>query len=354
MEGSPLGSVHMRCVIIAEAGVNHNGSLDLALRLLDAAATAGADAVKFQTFRSEALVAKGAAKAAYQKIGTGDGDQLSMLRALELPLEAYPLLKQRCHELGLQFLSTPFDSDSADFLVSLGMTCFKVPSGELTHFSFLKDLAQRGFPLIVSTGMAHLEEVRQAVNVIRETRDAQGFHEPLAASLTLLHCTSNYPAAFSNVNLKAMQTLQQEFGLPVGYSDHTVDILIAPVAVALGAQVIEKHFTLDHSLPGPDHQASLEPDRFVEMVKAIRNVECALGSGIKEPQESEIPIRAVVRRSVTLQHFLQAGASLTEPDLVLLRPGHGIQPSDIKKVLGRRVLKDLEAGHTLEWSDLAE
>ena len=290
----------MRCFIIAEAGVNHNGSDELALRLVEAAADAGADAVKFQTFRAELLAKPGSEKAVYQKSQTGAGDQLSMLRELELSESQHRLLQPRCEQLGIEFMSTPFDQPSVDFLLDLGVRRLKIPSGELTNHPFLKYISTKGVPLILSTGMASLEEVQDAVQVVRSVREQHAFTEPLAEVLTLLHCTSNYPAARENVNLRAMQTLHQATGLPVGYSDHTEGILVAPVAAALGATVIEKHFTLDHSLPGPDHAASLEPDELSEMIRNIRNVETLLGSSEKTPTQSELLVRDVVRRSVTL------------------------------------------------------
>ncbi len=342
----------MRCFIIAEAGVNHNGSEELALRLVEAAADAGADAVKFQTFRAELLAKPGSEKAVYQKSQTGAGDQLSMLRELELSESQHRLLQPRCEQLGIEFMSTPFDQPSVDFLLDLGVRRLKIPSGELTNHPFLKYISTKGVPLILSTGMASLEEVQDAVQVVRSVREQHAFTEPLAEVLTLLHCTSNYPAAHENVNLRAMQTLHQATGLPVGYSDHTEGILVAPVAAALGAIVIEKHFTLDHSLPGPDHAASLEPDELSEMIRNIRNVETLLGSPEKTPTQSELPVRDVVRRSVTLTRQVSRGHTLTQEDLVLLRPGTGIPPKALEQLIGRTVKTDLPPWHTLCWSDL--
>jgi N-acetylneuraminate synthase len=340
----------MGCFIIAEVGVNHNGSAGTALQLVEAAARAGADAVKFQTFRAERLVRAGAEKAAYQQAATGAGDQLSMLRALELAPDAHERLVRRCAELGIEFMSTPFDIESASFLAGLGMRRIKIPSGELTNHPFLRELAALGLPLILSTGMATLEEVKAAVAVIRRAREH--LPGPLGDALTLLHCTSNYPTALADVNLRALQTLQRECSLPVGYSDHTRDILVAPLAVAMGAVVIEKHLTLDHGLPGPDHAASLEPDEFARMVTAIRDAELALGTGVKAPAESELPIRALVRRSVTLRRPVRAGETLKAEDLELLRPGDGIPPGELRTVVGRRARASLPAGHTLQWADL--
>ncbi|MBM5796676.1 MAG: N-acetylneuraminate synthase [Cyanobacteria bacterium K_Offshore_0m_m2_072] len=341
------------CLVIAEAGVNHNGSLELAHQLVELAAEAGADVVKFQTFKAEQLASRRAPKAAYQVDQTGGGDQLAMLRQLELPLEAFAELANHCRELGIGFLSTPFDLASAEALIALGMRCLKVPSGELTNAPLLRGLAATGLPLIVSTGMATLDEVEQAVEWITAARAAAGHGAPLAEALTLLHCTSNYPTPLAAVNLRAMQTLAQRFGLPVGYSDHTAGISVAPLAVALGARVIEKHFTLDRTLPGPDHQASLEPDELAALVQQVRAAETALGSPEKAPVAAELEVRVAARRSVTLARDLPAGAALAAADLTLQRPGHGIAPVDLEQVLGRQLKAALSAGHTLQWGDLA-
>lgn len=340
--------------IIAEAGVNHNGSTGLALQLVDVAAEAGADAVKFQTFKAETLVRAGAEKAEYQKKQTGDGDQFSMLKALELSEEAHRQVAARCREKGILFMSTPFDLEAADFLLGLGMTFIKVPSGELTNHPFLAELARRNRPLILSTGMGSLDEIREAVAVIDRTREVSGLGARPEGFLTVLHCTSNYPALPGDVNLTAMNTIGRELGVPVGYSDHTNGITIAIAATALGASVIEKHFTLDRDLPGPDHAASLEPNELAAMVRAIRDVERALGDGVKAPRPSELPVRALVRRSLTLARPVTAGNLLTGDDLVLLRPGTGIPPKHLDEVAGqRRAARDLPAGHTLTWDDLA-
>src|SRR3989344_3656296 len=277
----------MTCFIIAEAGVNHNGSEKLALQLVEAAAKAGADSGKLQTFKAGNLVSPGADKADYQRRQTGKGDQFSMLQKLELPAAMYPTMYQRCLELGIEFMSTPFDSEAADMLIGIGMKRIKVPSGEITNHPFLEFLAAKDLPLIVSTGMATLEEVREAVEVIGRARKRAGLSTPLKSRLTLLHCTSNYPTEFQDVNLRAMQTLQQVFDVPVGYSDHTRGTVVPVAATAIGAVVIEKHFTLNRDLPGPDHLASIEPQEFSEMVAGIRVVEQSLGSGEKEPRPNE-------------------------------------------------------------------
>jgi N,N'-diacetyllegionaminate synthase len=338
--------------IIAEAGVNHNGDESLALRLVETAAKCGADAVKFQTFSADKLVTQGAAKAEYQKEATGAGDQYSMLKALEMSEPLHRKLLARCAELGIEFMSTPFDEDAADFLLELGMRRIKIPSGEITNEPFLAFLGAKGAPLILSTGMASLEEITRAVEVIKVARLNAEHSEPLNNALTILHCTSNYPALCNDVNLRAMQTIAAETGLPVGYSDHTLGIAVSTAAVAMGARVIEKHFTLDRNLPGPDHKASLSPDELAQMVRQIRDVEIALGSPIKKPTASELPVRELVRRSVTLVRPLPAGAVITREDVALLRPGTGIAPGALTTVVGKAVLRDIAAGTTLQWADL--
>jgi N,N'-diacetyllegionaminate synthase len=346
-------NVHRPTFIIAEAGVNHNGDTALALALVDVAVSCGADAVKFQTFNADRLVRRGANKADYQRNQTGAGDQHSMLRKLEMSEDVHHALEQHCAKAGIEFMSTPFDEVAADFLVELGMRRIKIPSGEITNHPFLGHLASKGLPLILSTGMATLAEVQEAVSVISETRKASGHLNPLAESLTILHCTSNYPALASDVNLRAMATLGEATGLPVGYSDHTAGIAVATAAVAMGACVIEKHFTLDSNLPGPDHKASLEPDALKAMVSQIREVEAALGSTEKSPTSSELPVRELVRRSVTLACDVTEGQLLSKENLTLLRPGNGIAPKALPQVIGLRARRDMPAGHTLSWDDIA-
>jgi N,N'-diacetyllegionaminate synthase len=341
------------CYIIAEAGVNHNGSEELAHRLIDAAVAAGADAVKFQTFKAEKLVTRQARKAAYQQVQTGDGDQFAMLKALELSDQAHRRLAAYCGETGIEFLSTPFDEESADFLVGLGCRRLKIPSGELTNAPFLRFLAAKGLPMILSTGMAELEEVAEAVALIGRTREENGFAGPLAEALTLLHCTSNYPTPLGDVNLRAMRTLADTFHLPVGYSDHTAGDFVAPIARALGAVVFEKHFTLDRDLPGPDHGASLEPAELARMVRAIRDTDLVLGSPEKTPSGPELEVRIAARRSVTLARDVAADVPLAAADLTLMRPGDGIPPAELDKLIGRRLAHALPAGATLKWRDLA-
>lgn len=342
----------MKTFVIAEAGVNHNGSDALALQLVETAARCGADAVKFQTFSADKLVRPGAEKAEYQKRQTGEGDQYAMLKALEMSPELHRRLYARCSELGIEFMSTPFDEDAADFLLQLGMRRIKVPSGEITNTPFLEFLAAKDVPLIVSTGMASLEEIEEAVRVIAATRERLGLAAPLAEVVTILHCTSNYPAAFGDVNLRAMDTIARATGLPVGYSDHTLGLAVSTAAVALGARVIEKHFTLDRQLPGPDHAASLEPGELAALVGQIRAVEQALGSAAKQPTDSELPVRALVRRSVTAVRAIAEGAVVQAADLALQRPGTGIPPREAQQVPGKRARRAIPAGTTLQWSDL--
>ncbi|WED41921.1 N-acetylneuraminate synthase [Legionella cardiaca] len=337
----------MSCFIIAEAGVNHNGDIHLAKELIHAAKETGANAVKFQTFKADHLVNKTAEQAQYQKKNSLHSSQYDMLKALEISEDDHHLLAELADSLGIEFMSTGFDEASINFLVSLGVRRLKVPSGEITNLPFLEHLAKTNLPLIMSTGMSDLLEVREAIDTVRPF-----YGDKLKENLVLLHCTSNYPAAYSDVNLMAMQTLADEFGLPVGYSDHTLGMLVPTLAIAMGAKVLEKHFTLDNSLPGPDHAASMLPKAFQEMVTTIRDAEIALGDGVKQPTQSELPIRDLVRRSVTLRHELPQGTRLTKNDLILLRPGTGIKPARLHEVIGRRLTVSLNAGSTLQWDDV--
>lgn len=325
-----------RTFIIAEAGVNHNGNLELAKKLIDAAAQAQADAVKFQTFKTENLLVPAAPKAQYQRQTTGGSEsQWEMLRGLELSHRAHGELLAYCRQKNILFLSTPFDEESADFLDSLGVTRFKLPSGEITNIPFLRHVAGKRKPIILSTGMSYLEEVRDAVNAIV----AEGHRD-----ITLLHCVSSYPAPFAELNLKAMETLKKEFALPVGLSDHSPGTEAALAAVALGAVMIEKHLTLDRNLPGPDHRASLEPHEFEALVAGIRRVESALGDGIKEPQPSEMDTRNVARKSLVARCDIPSGTRLEPHMLVVKRPGTGFAPKEIIRFLGktsrRSIVKD--------------
>lgn len=331
--------------IIAEAGVNHNGSLDLALRLVDAAKSSGADAVKFQTFRADQLAIRSAHKAPYQERTTAnDESQYEMLQRLELDAAAHRKIIDHCQQIGIQFLSSPFDAQSADLLGELDLPLYKIPSGEITNLPFLEHIARKGRPLILSTGMSTLGEVEDAVRVLGLAGCKQ---------LTLLHCVTEYPAPYEEVNLQAMQTLRMAFGLPVGYSDHTPGIEIAVAAVALGAVVIEKHFTLDRSLPGPDHAASLEPDELREMVTAIRHVEAALGTGIKAPALCELPNISVARKSVVAARSLSTGHRLSADDLDIKRPGSGLAPKLLPALIGRTLRATVEKDAVIKWDDLA-
>lgn len=341
----------MKTFIIAEAGVNHNGDEATALQMVETAARCGADAVKFQTFTADKLVGPGAETAEYQKRETGVGDQHSMLKALEMSSDLHKRLFQKCTGLDIEFMSTPFDEEAAVFLKHLGMRRVKVPSGEITNLPFLEFLARLDMPIILSTGMADLLEVTTATAHIENTRAVMGWPNE-DDMLTVLHCTSNYPAANADVNLRAMRTIAEATGLPVGYSDHTLGLAVSTAAVALGATVIEKHFTLDRAMTGPDHKASLTPQELGELVQQIRAVEQALGSPEKAPTESELPVRALVRRSVCAARDLQAGTNLASTDLTLLRPGTGIPPASLHQTFGRVLARDIAAGATLRWEDL--
>jgi N,N'-diacetyllegionaminate synthase len=337
-----------KTVIIAEAGVNHNGQMELAHKLVEAAAEAGADYVKFQTFKTGHLVTPSAPKAAYQAIqkDSEPGEsQYDMLRRLELDRTAHLQLIEHAKRCRIRFLSTAFDLDSIDLLIEFGIGLFKIPSGEITNLPYLRKIGQLGKPIILSTGMSTLEEVKQALDVLV----ANG--APLN-KITVLHCTTEYPAPFEDVNLNAMLTMGKAFGVKVGYSDHTPGIEIPIAAVALGARIIEKHFTLNRSLPGPDHKASLEPHELKAMIKAIRNVEMAIGSGIKEPVSSEKKNLAVARKSIHLSTDLTAGHILTPADLEMKRPGDGISPMLMDQVVGRILKTTLSADTKLQFEHL--
>ncbi len=329
--------------IIAEAGVNHNGRLDLAYQLIDVAKDAEADAVKFQTFKAENVVSKLADKAEYQKRTTGsDKSQLEMIKKLELSFEDFVKLKKYCDKKGIMFLSTPFDHQSIDFLYDL-IDIYKIPSGEIINSPYLKHIAAKNKPIIMSTGMANLGEVEEAINTIRSVNSE--------AQISLLHCTTNYPTPYEEVNLKAMQTLAVAFKLSIGYSDHTLGIEVPVAAVAMGAKIIEKHFTLDKKLPGPDHKASLEPDELKEMVKAIRNIEVALGDGIKKPNKSEIEIMKVARRSLIATRDIRAGEIIKESDIAIKRPGTGILPKFKEIIIGMKLVNDVRQDEPFKWEN---
>lgn len=332
--------------IVAEAGVNHNGDPALALALVDAAADAGADAVKFQTFRAEALVSRAAPKAGYQVETTGAGEtQREMLSRLELTMDDFARVQERCRSRDIVFFSTPFDEESADGLERLRPPLFKVPSGEVTNLPFLRHLARKGRPLIVSTGMCTLDEVATAMAAIREAGGG-----PVA----LLQCVSAYPAPPEDMNLRAMDTLRARFGVPVGLSDHTLGVEVALAAVARGAAIVEKHLTLDKALPGPDHRASLDVSEMAALVRGIRTVESALGDGEKRPAASELDTRRIARKSLVATRSLRAGERLTAAVVAIKRPGTGIAPGDLERVLGRRLRHDVGADEVIPWSALDE
>ena len=354
-----------RVFVIAEAGVNHDGCLADALRMVDVAAGAGADAVKFQTFDAARLATRRAGKAAYQVRNTGaDDDQLSMLKALELDHDAHRTLAARAVERGIRFMSTAFDLDSLSFLAGLDMPAIKIPSGDLTWGAMLLQAARLGRPLIVSTGMATLEEIREALAVIAFALTCKGapsgaseleaaFADPAAQALlrervTLLHCTTEYPAPLAAVNLRAMDLMAGTFGLRVGYSDHTLGTTVAVAAAARGAVVIEKHFTLDRSRPGPDHAASLEPGELAAMIAAIRDVETALGLARKEPAAEEIANRAIARRSLVATRPIAAGEPFSLDNLTAKRPADGLSPMAIWPLLGRPSLRAYDEDEAVE------
>lgn len=327
------------CFVIAEAGVNHDGSIDRALELVLAAAEAGADAVKFQTFRADRLAVADAPKAPYQLAGTpADESQLAMLQRLELPADALGRLKQATESAGIEFLSSMFDEESADLLEGLGVCAFKVPSGEITNLPLLSHVGRFGRPVLISTGMADLGEVESAVKEIQTTGNEQ---------IVLLHCVSSYPAPPAEVNLRAMATMEEAFGRPVGFSDHTLGVEVALAAVALGACVVEKHLTLDRSTPGPDHAASLEPHEFRELVRSIRSVESALGDGEKRPAPSERATAAVARKSLVAACAIGAGTVLTDEMVVLSRPGTGLPVAARGLIVGRVARIDIPEGTLL-------
>ena len=328
--------------IIAEAGVNHNGSVKLAKKLIDTAKDAGADAVKFQTFKAENVVVKDAQKAEYQKETTGKGNQYEMIKSLELSEEDFRALADYTRKKDILFLSSPFDKESVDLLDELGMPAFKIGSGEITNFPLLRYIAKKGKPIILSTGMSTLGEVDEALNVIK----GEG-----VVDVILLHCVSNYPAKIEDVNLRAMKTLKQAFKIPVGFSDHTLGITASIAAVALGVCIIEKHFTLDRNLPGPDHRASLEPDELKEMVKTIRNVEKALGDAIKRPTTNEEEIKRVARRSIVAKEDILVGTVITEDVLDAKRPGTGIEPKYMERIIGKKAKVNIKKDDIIAWND---
>jgi len=323
-------------LIIAEAGVNHNGSIETAKKMIDKAVDADVDIIKFQTFKSEKLVSKSAQQAEYQKKNIGsstDNSQLNMLKKLELSHSDHKELIEYCNQKGIKFFSTAFDLESVDYLYSLNLGLWKIPSGEITNYPYLKKIAQFGEPVILSTGMCEMQDIEAALKVLTDNGLSKD-------KISILHCNTEYPTPFKDVNLLAMNELKDRFGVRVGYSDHTKGIEVPIAAVALGAEIIEKHFTLDRNMEGPDHKASLEPNELKAMVSAIRNIELALGDGHKTISESERKNIAVARKSIVAAKDIKAGEIFTENNLAVKRPGNGISPMDWEKVIGKTAKKD--------------
>ena len=331
-----------KVLIIAEAGVNHNGNYDLAIRLIDEAKKAGADIVKFQTAVPELVMSKYAEKADYQKVATGEaGSQLEMAKKIHLPLAAYQSLQAYCNKVGIEFLSTPFDLVSIDVLIQLNQRIFKIPSGEITNLPYLKKIGKLGKEVILSTGMSDIEEIRDAINVLIKAGTA-------LEKITVLHCNTEYPTPMEDVNLLAMNTIRDELGVKVGYSDHTIGITIPIAAVALGATVIEKHFTLDKTMKGPDHKASLEPQELQEMVLAIRNTEKALGSSVKQISGSERKNMVIARKSIIAAMDIKKGEIFNENNLTVKRPGNGINPMRWEEIIGQKAKQDFLEDQLIE------
>jgi N,N'-diacetyllegionaminate synthase len=330
-------------LIIAEAGVNHNGSMNTAKKLIDAAAEAGVDYVKFQTFKADKMVTKAASRATYQDTNTGDQDsQFDMLKKLEISEEMHLELIHYCESKNIKFLSTAFDLESLVFLKSLGLELAKIPSGEITNLPYLRAMAKLFPEIILSTGMANMDEIKAAFRVLTENGTKQ-------ENITILHCNTEYPTPMGDVNLKAMLHIKKEFGVEIGYSDHTLGIEVPIAAVALGAKVIEKHFTLDRNLPGPDHKASLEPEELKAMVTSIRNIELSIsGSGIKEPSPSEAKNKLIARKSIVASQNIKKGEIFSEENLAIKRPGTGISPMLWNEVLGKPAHKNYTEEQLIE------
>jgi len=336
-----------KCIIIAEAGVNHNGDINIAKKLINQAVLAGVDFIKFQTFKTELNISKQASKADYQKLNTANKTetQYEMVQKLELGFEKFSILKQYCDEKGVGFLSTGFDFPSIDFLDTLGLPFFKIPSGEIINKPYLEYVAKKGRPIILSTGMSTLHEIQNAIDIFTRkglTRD----------QIIVLHCNTEYPTPFSDVNLRAMQTIREICKVKTGYSDHTLGIEIPIAAATMGAVIIEKHFTLNRKMDGPDHRISLEPEELLKMVTAIRHIEAALGDGIKKPSPSEIKNIQIVRRSIHYAKNLKKGGIISEDDLIMKRPGNGISPMELENVLSKKLKIDVLADSIVKWEDL--
>lgn len=333
--------------IIAEAGVNHNGKMELAYKLVDAAKEAGVDAVKFQIFKSEKLISKSTKMADYQKENLKENiSQLDMVKKLELSYEDFIKINEYCKEKGIMFMATPFDNDSLDFLVdTLKVDILKIGSGDLNNYPFLEKVALKNKEIILSTGMSNLSDIEGALDFISQYTDKE---------VKVLHCTTNYPCPMDEVNLKAMNTIKDAFQVAVGYSDHTLGIEVPIAAVALGAEIIEKHFTLDKTMEGPDHVASLEPNELKEMTRTIRNIEKALGSGIKKPNKSEVKIQSIVKRKIVLAKDVEINHVLTENDLEYKRCENGIESKYYKNIIGKKVKRKIDADSPLMWEDIVQ
>ena len=333
-------------LIIAEAGVNHNGNISIAKKLIDIAAEAGADIVKFQTFKADKMISKKAPKANYQIRNSGKSDsQLEMIKKLELDLEMHKELINHCKKKKIQFLSTPFDLGSIDLLISLGISIFKIPSGEITNLPYLTKIGKLKKKVILSTGMSNLGEIENALTILTSNGTKP-------ENISLLHCNTEYPTPMKDVNLRAMKTIRKAFNISVGYSDHTLGIEVPIAAVAMGATIIEKHITLDKKMEGPDHAASLDPQELSAMVKAIRNIELAMGDGIKKPSPSEIKNKVIARKSIHLSKDLKKGQRLSSSDLIMKRPGDGISPLFSDMVIGKKLVNNQEEDHKLNFKDL--
>ena len=337
------------CFVIAEAGVNHNGDMDIALRLIDAAAEAGADAIKFQSFVTEELVTNDAPKANYQVKTTADsGSQFKMVKALELSADEQTMLKSYCEERDIIYLCTPYENKSLDMLDQMDVAAFKVASTDTTNVPFLRNIAQKGRPVFLSTGMSTLGEVEQAIDALRTGG--------LDSKIVVLHCTSEYPAPINEVNLRAILSMQEAFGCPVGFSDHTSDAIVSSWAVAVGACVIEKHFTLNRNMIGPDHEASIEPDELSILIKNIRNVEVAMGDGVKKVMPSELKNKPLMQKSLVARRNISAGDVIAQDDITCKRPGFGLKPSWFDRVVGKRCTKNISKEEVLtlasiNWSE---
>jgi N-acetylneuraminate synthase len=336
----------MSVIIIAEAGVNHNGDIELAKKLIDAASAANADYIKFQTFKAKDLASKDAEKSEYQKINTKNNDtQYSMLKSLELSKEDHIKLINYCQSKDIKFLSSAFDLDSLDFLLSLKCELIKIPSGEINNYYYLEKISRQEMPVVLSTGMSTINEIESAIKILTSNKLSIN-------DITILHCNTEYPTPMKDVNLKAMLKIKEHFNVDIGYSDHTLGIEVPIAAVALGAKVIEKHFTIDRSLEGPDHACSLEPLELKNMINAVRNVEIACsGDGIKEPTSSEIKNKSIVRKSLYLNKDIKKGTKLTKDMIIALRPGDGISPMEIPNLVGKTFNKNLKMSEKITYED---